>query len=691
MATPEEAVPFKGQVYAEIKDENQGGLWEDPEFPAEDQSLYFSNHENLQRYNFKWMRPGEIVGNPEFIDASEGASRFDVCQGCVGDCWMLAATATLAQKPYLFKRVCCEDNSYSDDYCGAFHFRFWQYGEWVDVVIDDRIPMVVFDWGDPQYFSLHSNDKNEFWSALLEKAYAKLHGSYESLEGGHTSDALVDFTGGMTERYDTTDPSKLPGDLYKILQKAFERGSTMGCSGIKGGSAGLEAIQDNGLVQQHAYSITGFAEVEGTQLVRIRNPWGKTEWKGPWGDQSDEWNGVDEGTKEELGIVQRDDGEFWMSFEDFLTYWKNIEICNLTPDSMGDDDDDKLRWNVNNMNGRWIKNESAGGCANFRQSSFAANPQFKVNLTDADDGDDDDMASCLVSLLQKDRRKQKHLGKTNLFLGFYMYEAKGRSKLKRRDVMTEAPVASSGSYINYRERSEHFKVTPGEYIVLPTTFNPNEEGEFILRVFTEKEATADEIDEGDAIIKQDKPKPPKEEWSDEKKDKFRAFFEMVAGLSGDDEEVPAIDPFELKSLFDCIFKDPSLTIDLCKDVIQMFDADGSGKIEYEEFDDMWDTVEPWLSAFKNSDYDKSGKLSVYELQEALEDIIGFYIPKRLLCKLAFRYVDEDGHISGGNFLRIAMRLHWLWNQQSGEAEDDGAGGFALNMGGQIGGLLGMFM
>ncbi|XP_066277386.1 calpain-9-like isoform X3 [Branchiostoma lanceolatum] len=689
MATPEEAVPFKGQVYAEIKDENQGGLWEDPEFPAENQSLYFSNHENLQRYNFKWMRPGEIVGNPEYIDASEGASRFDVCQGCVGDCWMLAATATLAQKPFLFKRVCCEDNSYSDDYCGVFHFRFWQYGEWVDVVIDDRIPMVVFDWGDPQYFSLHSNDKNEFWSALLEKAYAKLHGSYESLEGGHTSDALVDFTGGMTERYDTTDPEKLPANLHKILTKAFERGSTMGCSGIKGGSAGLEAIQDNGLVQQHAYSITGFAEVDGTQLVRIRNPWGKTEWKGPWGDQSDEWSAVDEGTKEELGIVNRDDGEFWMSYEDFLTYWKNIEICNLTPEAMGDEDEEKLKWNVNNMVGRWIKNESAGGCANFRQSSFAANPQFKVNLTDADDGDD--LASCLVSLMQKDRRKQKHLGKTNLFLGFYMYEANGRSKLKRRDVMTEAPVASSGSYINYRERSSHFQVAPGEYIVLPSTFNPNEEGEFILRVFTEKEASADEIDEGDAIIKQDKPKPPKEEWSDEKKDKFKAFFEMVAGLSGDEEEVPAIDPFELKSLFDCIFKDPSLTIDLCKDVIQMFDADGSGKIEYEEFDDMWDTVEPWLSAFKNSDYDKSGKLSVYELQEALEEIVGFTIPKKLLCQLARRYVDEEGCISGGDFLRIAIRLTSLWNQQSGDAEDDGAGGFALNMGGQIGGLLGMFM
>lgn len=57
--------------------------------------------------------------------------------------------------------------------------------------------------------------------------FCRLHGSYESLKGGSTSEAMEDFTGGVTEMFDL---KKAPKDLLTIMLKAHDRGSLMGCS-----------------------------------------------------------------------------------------------------------------------------------------------------------------------------------------------------------------------------------------------------------------------------------------------------------------------------------------------------------------------------------------------------------------------------------------------------------------------------
>ncbi|XP_065572403.1 calpain-A-like isoform X1 [Artemia franciscana] len=244
---------------------------------------------------------------------------------------------------------------------------FWQYGQWVDVVIDDKLPTY-----NGKLVYLQSQEKNEFWSALLEKAYAKLHGSYEALKGGTTSEAMEDFTGGVAEMYELNNADM---SLFKIMVKSFERSSLMSCA-IEPDPNVVEAETAVGLIKGHAYSITDVRlisiqtpRVSGKiPMVRIRNPWGnEAEWNGAWSDKSPEWQYIPDEEKESIGLTFNTDGEFFMSFKDYKKYFSRMEIVHLSPeiyDEVVEDEECKKKWELNSFEGAWVRGATAGGCRN---------------------------------------------------------------------------------------------------------------------------------------------------------------------------------------------------------------------------------------------------------------------------------------------------------------------------------------
>ncbi|OQR72424.1 calpain-A-like [Tropilaelaps mercedesae] len=539
----------KIQDFTEIQQQckESGALFEDPEFPCSDETVFGSSP---PKHRIQWLRPSEISSNPcMFVD---GVSRFDVVQGSVGNCWMVAALANLTLNDELFNRVVPQDQGFADDYTGAFHFRIWKANRWIDVVVDDRIPT---RHGELLY--MKSRSGNEFWSALLEKAYAKIHGSYEALSGGSACEAMEDFTGGVTEQYDLRQP---PDNLFLIMLKAYERNAMMSCSITPGET--LEERLQNGLVAGHAYSITCvklvFIErLNGKMpLIRIRNPWGEHEWRGAWADGSKEWSLVDEEEKEHLGLKFDADGEFWMSMRDFKQNFHYLELCNLGPDALTEEmltDTSIRKWEVAVYESSWVAGATGGGCRNYLDTHWV-NPQYFITLVDPDEDDDENNCTMIIALMQKNRRAMRTLG-GGLFLtiGFAIYRVNNPEHVEKPlglNFFKMTPSAArSHTFINSREVTTRFKLPPGTYCIVPSTFEPNQTGDFLLRVFTEKKNTLTEHDSKPEIIA---PEPevtaPEEDPESEKARQLQALFAKIAG---DDLEVNG---YELQKILTVVFQ-----------------------------------------------------------------------------------------------------------------------------------------
>ena len=117
--------------------------------------------------------------------------------------WLISAAAAVSVFPDYISTVIPSDQSFeSNDYAGIFHFRFYHYGEWIDVCVDDKLPV---NESNKLIFCHNSKDKNEMYGPLLEKAYAKLFTCYEFLIAGESIDAIVDFTGGLFERFNLSN------------------------------------------------------------------------------------------------------------------------------------------------------------------------------------------------------------------------------------------------------------------------------------------------------------------------------------------------------------------------------------------------------------------------------------------------------------------------------------------------------
>lgn len=638
-----------------------GRLFEDNEFPVNARAIRRDG--NASPY-IRWRRPGEISSDPTFV--VQNATRFDLDQGELGDCWFVAGAACLAiANEKLFDRCVPKDQSFDENYAGIFRFNFWYYGKWVEVVVDDRLPTR----NGRLIFAHNREQPNEFWAAILEKAYCKLHGScYENIDGGHIGNALVDFTGGISEYINLTKGR--PANLFHTMQHTMNMNSMMGCS-INPKEHREEELP-GGLYGGHAYSITKIVKTEinrrEVELLRLRNPWGRKEWTGAWGDSSREWNSVSDEQKRKIGLLPRDDGEFWMDYDDWLSRFEVLQFCHLSPDGLSDEvatDMGKHGWKGVTHYNEWIKGFSAGGCGNRPHEALLwTNPQVAVTLTDEDDIDKDGKCTMVISLM----KRTENLGLFDTYISFFLYKLRhGRRVLLNGDNYEKEALfltQQAETYTNLRETATQYRLKPGTYVIIPTTYEANKEGKFLLRVFTEKEATMEEVDEETDIT-------PPEEASDPLED-------MFARYTGSDS---TMDAEELKKTLNDIYKSETTTgfgTEAARCMINFGDRNKTGTINLKEFKKMVKELDAWKGAFVRYDTNKSGSIDTYELTKVFE-AVGLKMSREVMSSIIRRYGGKKRRMIFEDFMLCCTRLVVLYGEFIARSDDGTTGKVKLTL------------
>ena len=269
--------------------------------------------------NIIWLKAEEIFNYQHYNIFVNDISIDDVRQGYLGNCYFMSSLAAMTNIPQL---ICQLFRSFQINKNGCYEIGLNIEGEWQIVLLDDYFPC-----SKTTKIPIFAKPNGpELWAMLLEKAWAKINGGYLNITGGYASEVLSVFTSFPIETFDLL--IKDIDNIWRDLKKAFEDGQIITCC-----SKFDNEIEKYGLISGHTFTVTnlveGYVKNQYIRLIRLRNPWGYKEWNGNWSDHSKLWT---EEAKKELNINLHieDDGEFYMSFEDFFNYFLVVDVCRVT-------------------------------------------------------------------------------------------------------------------------------------------------------------------------------------------------------------------------------------------------------------------------------------------------------------------------------------------------------------------------
>lgn len=420
---------FKKQSYKKLlKVSNDVGLaFSDDVFKCEDKSVAISSQYKTQLDCGKiiWKRPKEITDIPHFLYREKlGPAQQVEFVGNGPNEWFIAASIAIASDRNLLYKVIPKSQIHF--LRGILKFNFWHFGQWTKVVIDDKLPI---GFNDELIFS-RSRCKLVYWVPLLEKAYAKLYGNYETMAiKGSLNSVLMDMTGAIVETIPILNDGK-QREQFRLLSEELDKKAII-CAKSK----------DSNSFQTNTYGL------HNNRIYVIKNI--KKPSSGTFRKTFSKDNNKDMASIRVLNTIadQKKSSQshsqietlqdIWLSNEEFCKYFESITICRTYA----------------------TERESVA----IGQS----NCQFCFDVLQ-------ECGEVMIDLMQKNSNQF-------IALGFKLYKVEINRDYKIHN-LSRIPVIFTADSLKIRNVFKRIELNFGRYVLIANFSNPDIE--LVLRIYT---------------------------------------------------------------------------------------------------------------------------------------------------------------------------------------------------------------
>ena len=167
--------------------------------------------QSLDIRTLQWLRIAQIAPSSH-ADLRRSWSVYsqpepsDIQQGTLGDCWLMAGLALITERPEMLDHILLTKTVNQE---GVYLVRLCHNGLWKTVLVDDCFPCTGY-----KQLAFTQANRRQLYVPLIEKACAKLFGSYADLISGQTEEGMQLLTGAPCDHINLHPAhSTVDGDL----------------------------------------------------------------------------------------------------------------------------------------------------------------------------------------------------------------------------------------------------------------------------------------------------------------------------------------------------------------------------------------------------------------------------------------------------------------------------------------------